>query len=112
MKTADYINGLIAERENLKEICKSHAETIYSIRRELAKLNNALSKKDKKILKLENESINAKVQKELNETKSKLSKLEIEYNDLKNRYDSVVAENIEYKNIFYEIENICDSDGQ
>jgi phage shock protein A len=65
MKTIDYINTLIAEKESLKEICKSHVKTIELLKQELKKLKIDISKKDKKILKLENDSINAKMQKEI-----------------------------------------------
>ena len=65
MKTTDYINSLIAEKESLKETCKSHVKTIELLRKELKKLKLDISKKDKKILKLENDSLNVKEQKEI-----------------------------------------------
>ena len=53
MKTIDYINALIKEKENLSALCKSHVETIRLIKRELVKLNHNMSKKDKQISELE-----------------------------------------------------------
>ena len=40
MKTVDYINTLIKEKEELKALCKSHVETIRTMKREISKLNN------------------------------------------------------------------------
>ena len=60
MKTIDYINALIKEKENLSTLCKSHVETIRLMKREMNKLNNIITKKDKRIQKLENESPNIK----------------------------------------------------
>ena len=110
MKTLDYINTLIKERDEFKEMCKKHVETIRLIKRELTKLNNTISKKDKKIQKLENDANNFKTQKELEKVKNELKVLKTEYKDLQSKYDFVVNENIELKRIFDEIENICDSD--
>ena len=47
MKTIDYINALIKEKENLSALCKSHVETIRQLKMELAKLNNDVLKKNK-----------------------------------------------------------------
>ena len=141
MKTIDYINSLIKEKESLKELCKKHVETIHLIKRELRKLNNIISKKEKRIVDLESEVElpNVKIQKELDATKSELSKLKEAYSDLENKYNNVkpqkpnktkkeldalkkaydalqskyndvMAENEEYKRFFNDIENICDSD--
>ena len=110
MKTIDYINALIKEKENLSALCKSHVETIRLIKRELGKLNNTITKKDKKILKLESESVNVKTQKELEKVKNELSKLKADYDDLQSKYNNVVRENAELKRIFEEIETLCDSD--
>lgn len=103
MKTVDYINTLIKEKEELKTLCKSHVETIRLIKRELNKLNNTITRKDKKIMKLESESLNVKTQKELDKVKSELK-------ELKAKYDEVVRENVYLRKIFDEIETICDSD--
>ena len=46
MKTVDYINTLIKEKEELKALCKSHVETIRLIKKELSKLNTTISKKE------------------------------------------------------------------
>lgn len=110
MKTIDYINTLIKEKEELKALCKSHAETIRLIKKELNKLNTTITKKDKKILKLESESLNVKTQKELDKVKSELKELKAKYDDLHTKYDEVVRENVYLGKIFDEIENICDSD--
>lgn len=110
MKTIDYINSLIKERDSFKELCKTHVETISSIKRELYKLNNSITKKDKKIAKLENESLNLKTQKELDKVKNDLKVLKIEYKNLENKYNAAMNENMELKQIFDEIENISDSD--
>ena len=124
MKTEEYINSLIKERDHLSELCKSHVNTILLIKRELGKLKNTITKKDKKIQKLENESLNAKIDKELNETKNELNIFKIKYNDLKidhdtlndkyntleKKYNDVVFENSELKRIFDENETLCDSD--
>ena len=108
MKTTDYINSLIKERDKFKEMCENHIETIRLIKRELVKLNNSITKKDKKITKLENESINLKTQKELDKVKNDLKELEIEYKNLENKYNAVMNENTDLKSIFDEIENKCD----
>ncbi len=110
MKTIDYINTLIKEKEELKALCKSHVETIRLIKKELSKLNNTITKKDKRILKLENESPNVKIQKELEKVKNELNTLKAEYDTLQRKYNDVMSENQEFKRVFDEIENICDSD--
>lgn len=110
MKTIDYINTLIKEKERLTELCKSHVETICLIKRELNKLNKTILKKDKKILKLESEPSNVKIQKELDKVKDELNKLKYEYDLLQRKYNDVMSENAELKRIFDEIETLCDSD--
>ena len=42
--------------------------------------------------------------------KNELTKLKSEYNTLKEEYDRLVKENEEYKRIFEEVENECDSE--
>ena len=110
MKAVDYINTLIKERDEIKEICKSHIETIRLMKREIMKLNITISKHEKKIQKLESESVNIKTKNELDNVKSDLKKLKTDYKDLQNNYNAVVAENEELKRIFDEIEKSCDSD--
>ena len=44
MKTADYINTLIKEKEELKKLCISHVETIRLQKREIQNLNNTILK--------------------------------------------------------------------
>ena len=108
MKTEDYINSLIEEKENLKSTCKTHVETIRLMKRELVKLNNTISKKDKKILKLENESVCVKTQKELQNINIKFDNLKAEYDNLLYMYNSVVEENNELNNILDNINKLCD----
>lgn len=110
MKAVDYINALIKERDEIKEICKSHVETIRLMKREMMKLNNTISKQEKRIQKLESESVNIKTKNELDNVKSDLKKMKADYKDLQNNYNAVVGENEELKRIFDEIENTCDSD--
>ena len=137
MKTADYINTLIKEKEELKKLCISHVETIRLQKREIQNLNNTILKKDKKIKCLENGELE-NVKNELNKLKidyedlqnkyidivSKYegsdkktrrgkcdtSKLKAEYNALKSKYDDVVQKNKELMQIFDDIENECDSE--
>ena len=112
MKVEDYIKSLTKERDGLKETCKTHVETICLLRSEIENLNNSIIKKDKKIAKLENESLNLKTQKELDKVKNDLKVLKIDYKNLKNKYNAAMTENADLKSIFDEIENICDgSDG-
>ena len=110
MKTIDYINSLIKERDEFKELCKKNVEIIHLMKKDLMKLNSIISKKDKSIQKLENESINIKTKNELEKVKSELKKIKIDYKDLQSKYDTVIAENAEFKRIFDDIENTCDGD--
>ena len=117
MKAIDYINSLIKERDELKELCKQHVETIHSLNREVSKLNAVNLKQNKKIQKLETTSIDTKVKDGLNkkdkefvDLKNKYNDLQSKYEDLQSKYDIVVNENIELKRIFDDIDNECDSD--
>lgn len=127
MKTVDYINSLIKEKEELTALCKKHVETIRTMKRELTKLNSIIAKKDKKINKLENESINNKMQNELNKAQNELKNLDLKYYELKSNHENlnnkysilkkrceeVTNENLELKSIFDEIDtlyNFGDSD--
>lgn len=103
MASIDCVNSLIKERDELKEICKSHLETIRMMKRELLK-------KDKRLSKLENEQNNTKLEKDLNIIKADFETLNLKYNDLQQQYNEVVSENEEFKRIFYEIDNMSDSD--
>jgi chromosome segregation ATPase len=97
MKTVDYINILIKEKENLTALCKSHAETIRLLKRELGKLNDNILKKDKKIQKLENDISNINPQIDLNEfenVKNELDILKEKYADLQSMYNEVVQKNV------------------
>lgn len=110
MKTIDYINSLIKERDEFKELCKKHVETIQSLKREITKLNTVNLKQSKKIQKLETPSIDTNAKNEVNKIERELVDLKTKYGDLKSEYDIVVNENIELKRIFEEIDNGCDSD--
>ena len=110
MKTVDYINTLIKEKESLKELCQKHVETICLIKRELTHLNNTIAKKDKKILKLESGFSNVEVQTELDKVRNELDKLKKDYDTLLSKYNDAMNENAELKHIFDEIESLCDSD--
>jgi chromosome segregation ATPase len=137
MKTVDYINALIKEKEELKKLCISHVETIRLQKKEILNLNNTILKKDKKIKSLESEDFE-NIKNELNKLKidyedlqnkyidivnkneddnkkpqrckSELSKLKTEYNDLKIKYDDIVQKNKELMQIFDDIESTCDSE--
>lgn len=74
------------------------------------KLNNIITKKDKRIQKLENESPNIKLQKELDNVKNDLNVLKAEYDSLQSKYNSVMCENEELKCVFNDIESNIDSD--
>ena len=138
MKTVDYINTLIKEKEELRELCKSHVETMRLLKREIGKLNVSILRKDNKIQKMENNSIIANLENELNalkkehnnlkdmyadlqskydemlpknkKSKNELSKLRTEYSILKKKYDDIVLKNAELVKIFDDIENSTDSD--
>lgn len=99
MKTVDYINTLIKEKEELKALCKSHVETICTMKRELSKLKYDISRKDAKIKNLEGEikSPNAKLQRELDDTKNELSALKAEYEDLKNKCNTAKTPKVSSK---------------
>lgn len=137
MKTIDYINTLFKENEELKALCKTNAETIHLLKREIEKHKVTISHKDKKIQNLENSSVVANLENELNNLKEKyvnlqseydialqkngipniksqkgkndISKLRTEYNALMKKYEDVVKENEELKSIFNEIEGNSDS---
>ena len=110
MKMEDYMNSLIKERDDFKELNKKHFETIHLMKREMTKLNNTNLKLNKKIQKLENESINIKTKNELDKVKTELKDLKTAYKELQSMYNTVVNENVELKRIFEEIENTCNSD--
>ena len=110
----EYINSLIKERDEFKDISKKHAETIRSLKIELKRLNRIISKSDKQS-NIDNdesndESINIKSQKELDKVKNELKKLKADKKDLQNKYNDILLENEELKRIFNEIENLSDSD--
>ena len=106
MKVIDYINSLIKERDELKELCKTHSETIRL-------LNKELLKKDKKIQKLEKTTDNTNTKKELDELfeiNKEFESLKVNYENLQYMYNDVVEENKELKSVIDEIERMCDSD--
>lgn len=113
MKAIDYINALMKERDELKELCKTHAETIRLLHKELIK-------KDKKIQKLEKTTNNENTQKEFDKLQKELDELfeinrefeslKVNYENLQCMYNDVVEENKELKSVIDEIERMCDSD--
>lgn len=106
----EYINSLIKERDEFKDISKKHAETIRSLKIELKRLNRIILKSDKQSNIDDDESINIKSQKELDKVKNELKKLKADKKDLQNKYNDILLENEELKRIFNEIENVSDSD--
>lgn len=135
MKTIDYINSLIKEKDELKALCKTHVRTIHTLRKEIQDLKKVISKKDLEIKQIESQD-NITDQNELESVKNELNMLGLKYNKLQNMYDDVLKnssfkslnklktenkklqrkyedsmrENEEYKRLFEEIESICDSD--
>jgi chromosome segregation ATPase len=135
MKTIDYINSLIKEKDELKALCKTHVRTIHTLRKEIQDLKKVISKKDLEIKQIESQD-NITDQNELESVKNELNMLGLKYNELQNMYDDVLKnstfkslnklktehkklqrkyedsmrENEEYKRLFEEIESICDSD--
>lgn len=89
MKTADYINSLNKENEELKELCKSYINTIRLQKREIFNLNNIILKKDKKIKNFENNQYVIDIQRELENVKNELSELKIDYLNLQNKNNEV-----------------------
>lgn len=89
MKTIDYINSLIKEKEELTTLCKSHVETILTLKKEVKKLNTIILTKDKKIKKLESNS-NSIEKDELESIKKQLNQFKLKYDKLKNEYDDVI----------------------
>lgn len=100
MKTEEYINILLKEKESLKALCAENAKKISVLKREVWKLNSKIATKDlklKEFLKeienaptnimntqkeLELEKIyNSKLQKELELEKANNSKLQNELNE-------------------------------
>ena len=135
MKTIDYINSLIKEKDELKALCKTHVRTIHTLRKEIQDLKKVISKKDLEIKQIESQD-NITDQNELESVKNELNMLGLKYNKLQNMYDDVLKnssfkslnklktehkklqrkyedsmrENEEYKRLFEEIESLCDSD--
>lgn len=93
MKTVDYINALTKENSELKATCKTHAETIRLLKRELWILKNSNLKKDKKIQNLENEIYISNEQIELEKVNNELKTLKIAYAELQNELNDIVQKN-------------------
>lgn len=93
MKTVDYINALTKENSELKATCKTHAETIRLLKRELWILKNSNLKKDKKIQNLESESYVSNEQIELEKVNNELKTLKIAYAELQNEFNDIVKKN-------------------
>ena len=96
MKTEEYINILLKEKESLKALCAENAKKISVLKREVWKLNSKIATKDLKLKEIENvptnimntqkelelEKIyNSKLQKELELEKANNSKLQNELNE-------------------------------
>lgn len=114
MKAIDYINSLIKERDEYKEKCKKYSETIHFLKNRTDNDTPKNEVEDTVIVQIpENESVNVKIQKELDKldkVKNELKKLKAEHKELKSKYNDVVCENIELKRIFNEVETTSDSD--
>lgn len=111
MKAIDYINSLIKERDEYKEKCKKYSETIHFLKNRTDNDTPKNEVEDTVIVQIpENESVNVKIQKELDKVKNELKKLKAEHKELKSKYNNVVCENIELKRIFDEVETTSDSD--
>jgi uncharacterized protein (DUF3084 family) len=99
MKAVEYINELIKERDELKELCKKHVDTIRTKEKELIKLNNEISRKNKAFKNSESGSetnvVNTQNNHELEILKDDFNALEMKYNNLQSEYDTVVNENNE-----------------
>lgn len=96
MKAVEYINELIKERDELKELCKKHVDTIRTKEKELIKLNNEISRKNKAIKNSESGSeVNTNNNRELEILKEDFNSLEMKYKTLHSEYDTVVKENNE-----------------
>lgn len=108
--TIEYINSLIKERNEFRDISKKHAETIRSLKIEIKRLNGIISKSYKHSNIDNDDSINIKTQKELDKVKNELKKLKADKKNLQNKYNEILLENEELKRIFDEMENTSDSD--
>lgn len=93
MKTVDYINTLIKEKELLKEDCKAHAETIRKMKREIGILKDSVLRRDRKIEKLESEASAVNTSSELEIVKNELDILKGKYAELQCEYDKVLEAN-------------------
>jgi predicted nucleic acid-binding Zn-ribbon protein len=87
MKTVDYINTLIKEKEELKTLCKRHVATIQALKRELVKIKVDITKKDKKIQSLENSLDGNKMQDNIDRLNNELNDLRVKNNELLHNYE-------------------------
>ena len=111
MKAIDYINSLIKERDKYKEKCKKYSETIHFLKNRTDNDTPKNEVEDTVTVQItENESVNVKIQKELDKVKNELKKLKADHKDLKSKYNAVVKENGELKSILDDIDNMTDSD--
>lgn len=92
MKTIDYINALIKEKDEYKELCKNHVENIYQLNRKIVNLKNDILRKDKKIKNLESEETLTVTQKNLEIANNELIQLREDYENLKNMYDEALLQ--------------------
>lgn len=123
-KDIEYINSIIKERNELKQIYKKQSTEMLFMKRELRKLKNIISKKEKNNPE-PNSELNPepnsepkpnfesdffKAKKELNKAKNELKKIKAENKDLQNKYKTIMDENTELKNIIDEIQTVFLSD--
>lgn len=115
-KDIEYINSIIKERNELKQIYKKQSTEMLFMKRELRKLKNIISKKEKNNPEPNSEpkpnfeSDFLKAKKELNKAKNELKKIKAENKDLQNKYKTIMDENTELKNIIDEIQTVFLSD--
>lgn len=112
MKAVEYINELIKERDALKELCKKHVDTIRTKEKELIKLNNEISKKDKLIKNFESGSktniVNTQNNHELEILKEDFNTLKMKYENLQSEYDTAVNEKNELNRVVNENKKVKD----
>lgn len=89
MKTIDYINTLIKEKESLKEECKTYVETIRRMKHEITNLK----RKNAKIEVIGNETFVDNMKNEIDSLKSELNTVKGKYAELQCEYDQILAAN-------------------
>lgn len=89
MKTIDYINTLIKEKESLKEECKTYMETIRRMKHEITNLK----RKNAKIEVIGNETFVDNMKNEIDSLKNELNTVKGKYAELQCEYDKVLEAN-------------------